>query len=329
MSKIMVIGGAGYIGSHVVKSLLEKNYHIILLDNFSKGHYASIPSMSNNITTLSGDLGDAALLNDIFLQHKITVVMHFAAMIEVAESVQNPAAYYLNNVVKVYTLLEEMRKHKISNFIFSSTAATFGIPHSDLIDEHHSQIPINPYGHSKLMVEQFLKDYAYAYPDFVYMIFRYFNACGGDPQGRIGYSYHPPSHLLPVLMEVAAGNRDEFKIFGNDYATPDGTCIRDYVHVSDIANAHILGMEKMLNDRISDHFNLGTGYGTSVKEMVDLAKKITKINFNIRYDQRRPGDPDKLVCNPKKANTILDWHTKYSLSDMIQSAWYWINNKTY
>lgn len=329
MSKILVIGGAGYIGSHVLKELVKRSYDVLILDNFSKGHRAALQTISSDLITIEGDLGDISLLKEIFTKENIDVVMHFAALIEVAESTQDPSKYYLNNVIKVYTLLEEMKYHKIPYFIFSSTAATFGVPSCDLIDEKHSQIPINPYGHSKLMVEQLLRDYSKAYPEFHYTILRYFNACGGDPEGNIGYSYRPISHVLPMIMEVACGKRNLFKIFGDDYPTPDGTCIRDYIHVCDLAKAHILGMERMLRENISDDFNLGTGSGISVKQIVELAKTITQKDFKVSITNKRPGDPTKLVCNPSKANDLLSWKAQYELVDMMETAWYWANNHKY
>jgi len=329
MKNILVIGGAGYIGSHTVKALYKQGYSIIVLDNLSKGHKEAITKIHNNISLIIGDLGDKKLLQDIFNKYSIDIVMHFAALIEVGASVFHPDIYYNNNVSKVLVLLDTMRENNINNFVFSSTAATFGNPIEEQISETHSQLPINPYGSSKLMVEWILRDYAHAFSDFNYCILRYFNACGADYDGQIGASYEPPSLLITITLQTALGKRPSIKIFGTDYNTPDGTCIRDYIHVTDLAEAHILGMERMIKEKISDSFNLGTGQGNSVKEVVELAKKITKIDFKVEDSIRREGDPAILVSNPSKAQKILNWKTKYTLHDMITTAWYWEQHKTY
>ncbi|MGL5721989.1 MAG: UDP-glucose 4-epimerase GalE [Brevinema sp.] len=327
MSKtILVIGGAGYIGSHTIKALSKKGYGVVVLDNLSKGHQESLDP---SIPFYKGDLADAPLLAQIFAKHSISTVMHFAALIEVGTSVVQPELYYENNFIKVKHLLDSMLKAGVNSFIFSSTAATFGNPQSDKISEAHPQLPINPYGSTKLMVEWYLRDLATAHPDFHYGILRYFNACGSSPCGTIGHSYDPPTHLLSLIMQAASGKRPMLSIFGTDYPTPDGTCVRDYIHVSDLADAHVLAMERMLKENVSDHYNLGNGSGFSVKEMIDMAKRITGVDFTVKEADRRAGDPAYLVADPTKAKSILGWTPQLGLEEMIATAWNWENNKRY
>ncbi len=329
MKNILVIGGAGYIGSHTVKQLHAQGFNVVVLDNLSKGHKEAIEAIDTSIPLIVGDLGDVDLLNKIFKQHSIDAVMHFAALIEVGASVFNPDVYYDNNVSKVLRLLDTMRANNVNNFVFSSTAATFGVPQSNQVSETHPQLPINPYGSSKLMVEWILRDYAHAFPEFNYCIFRYFNACGADFDGKIGASYDPAALLITVTLQVAKGTRPMLKVFGTDYPTPDGTAIRDYIHVVDLAKAHILGMERMLNEKVSDSYNLGTGQGNSVFEVIAKCKEITGIDFKVENDVRREGDPPYLVSDPTKALKVLNWKTEYTLDDMIRTAWHWEQNKTY
>ncbi|MGL5956161.1 MAG: UDP-glucose 4-epimerase GalE [Brevinema sp.] len=329
MKNILVIGGAGYIGSHTVKQLHTQGFNVIVLDNLSKGHREAIEAIDRSIPLIQGDLGDSKLLGEIFTKYSIDAVMHFAALIEVGASVFHPDVYYQNNVCKVLSLLDTMRTHHVNNFVFSSTAATFGIPQSEKVSEAHPQLPINPYGSSKLMVEWILRDYAHAFPEFNYCILRYFNACGADFDGKIGASYDPAALLITVTLQVAKGSRDCLKIFGTDYPTPDGTAIRDYIHVVDLAKAHILGMERMLKDKISDSYNLGTGRGYSVSEVISLCKKITGIDFCVEESTRREGDPPYLVADPGKAEKLLKWKAEHNLEDMIRTAWHWEQHKTY
>ena len=263
---VLVVGGAGYIGSHAVSLLKNQGHNVIIYDDFSKGHKEVGQIL--NVKIVEGDLADKAKIKDIFISEKIDVVMHFAAFIEVGESVIDPAKYYENNVAKVLKLLDAMVESNVLKFIFSSTAATFGDPIMEKINEEHPQNPINPYGQSKLMVEKILKDYEKAY-GMKSVVFRYFNACGSDMNGIIGESHDPESHLIPLILQAASGRRDSIKVFGTDYATQDGTCIRDYVHVYDLAQAHILGMDKMIKDNQSFNYNLGSGSGYSVKEIID------------------------------------------------------------
>ncbi|MGL4388203.1 MAG: UDP-glucose 4-epimerase GalE [Brevinema sp.] len=329
MKYILVIGGAGYIGSHAVKLLSEKGYRILVLDNVSKGYRESINQIDPTIPFFEGSLQDKTLLHSIFSQYDVEAVMHFAAFIEVGTSVKDPASYYENNLINVFYLIEAMREAGVNNFVFSSTAAVFGNPQDDFIDENHPKLPINPYGQTKLMVERMLADYAYAYPEFHYTIFRYFNACGADLDGKVGPSYVPATNIFPIIMEVAIGKREALSIFGTDYQTADGTCIRDYVHVVDLAEAHILGMKRMIEEKVSDDFNLGTGKGFSVREIIQKSKDIVGIDFKVIESERREGDPPVLISNPAKANKILNWKAKYNLEDMIQTAWYWINHRPY
>ncbi len=323
---VLVVGGAGYIGSHAVSLLKNQGHNVIIYDDFSKGHKEVGQILSVKI--VEGDLGDKAKLKEIFISEKIDVVMHFAAFIEVGESVVDPAKYYENNVAKVLKLLDAMVESNVLKFIFSSTAATFGEPIMEKINEEHPQNPINPYGQSKLMVEKILKDYEKAY-GMKSVVFRYFNACGSDMSGIIGESHDPESHLIPLILQAASGRRDSIKVFGTDYATQDGTCIRDYVHVYDLAQAHILGMEKMIKDNQSFNYNLGSGSGYSVKEIIDNVKKVTGKDFKVEYVERRAGDPGILIADSTKAEKELDWKPQYSLEQIVISAWKWETNRKY
>ena len=323
---VLVVGGAGYIGSHAVSLLKNQGHNAIIYDDFSKGHKEVGQILSVKI--VEGDLGDKAKLKEIFISEKIDVVMHFAAFIEVGESVIDPAKYYENNVAKVLKLLDAMVESNVLKFIFSSTAATFGEPIMEKINEEHPQNPINPYGQSKLMVEKILKDYEKAY-GMKSVVFRYFNACGSDMNGIIGESHDPESHLIPLILQAASGRRDSIKVFGTDYATQDGTCIRDYVHVYDLAQAHILGMDKMIKDNQSFNYNLGSGSGYSVKEITDNVKKVTGKDFKVEYVERRAGDPGILIADSTKAEKELDWKPQYSLEQIVISAWKWETNRKY
>jgi UDP-glucose 4-epimerase len=326
MMNVLVVGGAGYIGSHAVSLLKNQGHNAIIYDDFSKGHKEVGQIL--NVKIVEGDLGDKAKLKEIFISEKIDVVMHFAAFIEVGESVVDPAKYYENNVAKVLKLLDAMVESNVLKFIFSSTAATFGEPIMEKINEEHPQNPINPYGQSKLMVEKILKDYEKAY-GMKSVVFRYFNACGSDMNGIIGESHDPESHLIPLILQAASGRRDSIKVFGTDYATQDGTCIRDYVHVYDLAQAHILGMDKMIKDNQSFNYNLGSGSGYSVKEITDNVKKVTGKDFKVEYVERRAGDPGILIADSTKAEKELDWKPQYSLEQIVISAWKWETNRKY
>lgn len=326
MKNILVIGGAGYIGSHTVKLLIDMGYNVIIYDNLSKGHKEVADIL--NVKLIVGDLGDRQKLKEVFETEKIDIVMHFAAFIEVGESVIDPGKYYENNVAKVINLLNQMVESNIKYFVFSSTAATFGEPVEKTISETHPQKPINPYGMSKLMVEHILKDFEKAY-NLKSVILRYFNAAGADIEGMIGESHSPESHLIPLVMQAAKGVRDSIKIYGTDYDTFDKTCIRDYIHVYDLALAHILSMEKMVSENTSQDYNLGNGTGYSVREIIDTVKKVSNVDFKVVEEQRRAGDPAILIANPTKIISNLNFKAKYNLDDIIKSAWEWEKNKKY
>lgn len=322
MSKILVTGGAGYIGSHAVLCLLEAGYEVIVLDNLVYGHQDLVETVLK-VELVVGDIGDRTLLDQLFTTHKITAVMHFSAYAYVGESVQNPAKYYSNNLINTITLLEAMRAHHIQNFIFSSTCATYGIPQQLPIPETHPQQPINPYGKSKLMVEQLLADYDRAY-GLKYVSFRYFNAAGADPQARLGEDHDPETHLIPLALLTALGRRERITVFGTDYPTPDGTCIRDYIHVCDLAQAHVLGLKYLLAGNPSAVFNLGNGQGFSVQAVLDTVILVTGTQIPIIYGDRRAGDPPILIGSSEKARAVLNWQTQYpDLATIVAHAWQW------
>jgi len=321
-STILVTGGAGYIGSHAVVSLKDKGYDVVILDNLVYGH-REIVENNLKVELVVGDTCNASLLDQLFRSRDITAVMHFAAYAYVGESVENPAKYYHNNVVGTLTLLEAMQRAGIDKFVFSSTCATYGMPDTVPIPETHPQNPINPYGASKFMVERLLKDFDTAY-GLQSVIFRYFNAAGADPHRRTGEDHHPETHLIPLILLTALGKRDAIKIFGTDYPTRDGTCIRDYIHVTDLAQAHVLGLEYLLNGGKSDVFNLGNGNGFTVREMIQTAKEITQTDFAVEETERRPGDPPMLVGSSEKARQILNWQPQYAdLNQIVRHAWQW------
>lgn len=324
MKNILVIGGAGYIGSHMVRMLAKQGYNPVVFDNLSKGHREAVANYPFEL----GDLGDKARLTEVFKKYGIEAVMHFAAFAEVGESVKEPSKYYHNNVAKVLDLLDALVENDIKYFVFSSTAATFGEPIRPKIDESHPQNPINPYGNTKLMVEKILADFDTAY-GLKATALRYFNASGADDSGEIGESHNPETHLIPIVLQAAAGKRASIKMFGTDYPTPDGTCVRDYVHVNDLARAHILALEKMFKDNVSERFNLGSGNGFSVAEIVKEAKRITDIDFTVEKAPRRDGDPAVLVADSAKAERILGWKPQYNLTRIIETAWNWEQHRKY
>lgn len=324
MKNILVIGGAGYIGSHMVRMLANQGYNPVVFDNLSKGHREAVANYPFEL----GDLGDKARLTEVFKKYGIEAVMHFAAFAEVGESVKEPSKYYHNNVAKVLDLLDALVENDIKYFVFSSTAATFGEPIRPKIDESHPQNPINPYGNTKLMVEKILADFDTAY-GLKATALRYFNASGADDSGEIGESHNPETHLIPIVLQAATGKRASIKMFGTDYPTPDGTCVRDYVHVNDLARAHILALEKMFKDNVSERFNLGSGNGFSVAEIVKEAKRITGIDFTVEKAPRRDGDPAVLVADSAKAERILGWKPQYNLTRIIETAWNWEQHRKY
>lgn len=316
---ILIVGGAGYIGSHVNKVLNERGYETIILDNLSYGHEESVKWG----TLCKCDLANINEVDDIFTKYDINAVMHFSSFIDVGESVRNPEKYYNNNVVNTMNLLNVMLKHDVKKFIFSSTCATYGIPQKIPLTENHPQNPINPYGWTKLMVERILKDYDTAY-GLKSVILRYFNASGADESGIIGEWHNPETHLIPLILDAAMGKREDIKIFGTDYDTPDGTCIRDYIHVTDLADAHILSLEYLNKNNQSNQFNLGNGQGFSVREVIASVKRVTGRNFNVTQTQRREGDPAILIGSSKKAKDTLGWDPQYvNIDKIIETAWNW------
>lgn len=321
MPNVLVAGGAGYIGSHVSKLLSKRGYHVVVLDNLSHG-YREFARFGDFV---QGDIGDASLLDSVFERYSIDAVMHFCAFIEVGESVSDPMKYYDNNVKNTLTLIQAMRRHGVSRFIFSSTAAVYGMPRTVPILEDSPRLPINPYGASKAMVEQMLEDFSSAY-SFESIRFRYFNAAGCDPDCEIGEAHVPESHLIPLILDAADGRRESIKVFGTDYPTRDGTAIRDYVHVNDLADAHIRGLEYLLNGGKSNFFNLGSGEGFSVNEILASVENVTGRTFKIVNTERRAGDPPVLIANSQKARDILHWTPEFDLPAIIRTAWNWHQN---
>ncbi|WP_293127521.1 UDP-glucose 4-epimerase GalE [Microcoleus sp. bin38.metabat.b11b12b14.051] len=320
--KILVTGGAGYIGSHAVLAMKNAGYGVVILDNLVYGHQDLVEQVLQ-VELVVGDTNDRTLLDKLFATQDIAAVMHFSAYAYVGESVTDPAKYYRNNVIGTITLLEAMIAARIKKFVFSSTCATYGVPQKIPLTEDHPQNPINPYGATKLMVERILSDFDTAY-DFKSVCFRYFNAAGADPSGLLGEDHNPETHLIPLVLLAALGKRDSIAIFGTDYETPDGTCIRDYIHVNDLASAHILGLEYLLNGGKSDFFNLGNGGGFSVKEVIEMARQVTGKEIKAVECDSRPGDPPALVGSSKKAIETLGWHPEYpDIKDIITHAWQW------
>lgn len=319
---ILVTGGAGYIGSHTVLALQNAGYEVVILDNLVYGHRDLVEKVLK-VELVVGDTNDRALLDKLFTTRAFDAVMHFSAYAYVGESVSDPAKYYRNNVIGTITLLEAMLAASINNFVFSSTCATYGVPSQVPIPEDHPQNPINPYGATKLMVERILTDFDVAY-GLKSVRFRYFNAAGADPSGNLGEDHNPETHLIPLILQTALGLRESISIFGTDYPTNDGTCIRDYIHVSDLADAHILGLEYLLKGGNSAVFNLGNGSGFSVREVINAAKKITDKEIKVIECERRPGDPPALIGSGDKARQTLGWKPKYSsIEDILNHAWTW------
>lgn len=316
--KILVTGGAGYIGSHMVKLLRMRGHEVLVLDNLSSGYEAALLDAG----FIKGDVGDAALLESIFASHKIIAVMHFASHIQVSESVSDPAKYY-GNVANTLILLDAMRRAGVRCFIFSSSAAVYGEPGYSPVDEAHPANPINPYGWCKYMIEQVLADYDAAYR-LKYTSLRYFNAAGADPEGELGERHNPETHLIPLLLQAAAGQRDALTVYGKDYATPDGTCVRDYVHVWDLCEAHLLALTQLLSGSHSAIYNLGNGNGFSVQHVIDTARAVTGKEIEVRYGARRSGDSARLIADARLAHKQLGWKPRYpDLKTIIEHAWRW------
>ena len=316
---ILVTGGAGYIGAHACKALAKAGYTPVTYDNLVYGHSKAVRWGPLE----KGDIGDRMQLEMVMKKYNPSAVMHFAAYAYVGESVMNPKIYYHNNVAGTLSLLESMKSCNIDKIIFSSTCATYGMPDQIPIDEEHRQHPINPYGRSKLMIEWILQDFAAAY-DLKFVSLRYFNAAGADPDAEIGEDHDPETHLIPLVLDVALGNRNRLEIYGTDYDTPDGTCIRDYIHVLDLADAHLLALTYLNDGGRSDVFNLGNGNGFSVREVMTTAKKVTGCDIPCLESARRPGDPAILIGSSEKIRNNLGWHAAYkSLEEIIGTAWRW------
>ncbi|MFH7243433.1 MAG: UDP-glucose 4-epimerase GalE [Spirulina sp.] len=322
LKTILVTGGAGYIGSHAVHALQRAGYAVVILDNLVYGHRDLVDQVLKTPLMVGSTL-DKAFLERIFDRYEIDAVMHFAAYTYVGESVTDPSKYYESNVVGTLTLLDAMVAAGVKTFVFSSTCATYGLPQFLPITEDHPQQPINPYGQTKLMVEQILTDYDKAY-DLRSVRFRYFNAAGAHPSGLLGEDHNPESHLIPLVLQTALGLREKIAIYGTDYPTPDGTCIRDYIHVCDLAEAHILGLEYLMDGGSSTVFNLGNGRGFSVREVIEAAQRITGRPIPVVEVDRRPGDSSELVGSSQKAREILGWNPQYGDIDTILAhAWQW------
>lgn len=317
MKRILVVGGAGYIGSHMVWLLASRGMQVVVLDDLSSGHADAVIGAE----LVRGDMGDRALLDTVFAAHRYDAVMHFASFIQVGESVADPAAYYRNNVANTLTLLGAMADHGVKQFIFSSTAAVFGEPAYSPIDERHPQQPINPYGWSKRMIEQVLDDYSQAY-GLKSVSLRYFNAAGAHPLGLLGERHAQETHLIPLVLQAASGQRPHIMLFGDDYDTPDGTCVRDYVHVMDLAEAHWLALAYLEKGGDTTAFNLGNGDGYSVAEVIQTARRVTGRPIAVKAASRREGDPARLVADATRARSVLGWTPRFdSLESMVRTAW--------
>lgn len=319
VSTFLVIGGAGYIGSHLVKALIEQQHQVVVVDNLSAGRASAV--LGGEL--IIHDFDDREFLDNLFSTRKFDGVFHFASQIVVSESVKDPGKYYRANTAATLTLLEAMRDHKVGPLVFSSTAAVYGEPLYTPIDEQHPTNPLNPYGRSKLMVEQMLADFDHAYGQ-KYIALRYFNAAGADPQARIGENHDPETHLIPLALQAITGKRPPLQLFGQDYETPDGTCIRDYIHVDDLASAHILAIHSLINGGSSGVFNLGSNHGYSVNEVIQTAAKVTEKQVPFTYAPRRAGDPAILVADASLAKKVLGWQPQYTdLAEIIAHAWAW------
>ncbi|MGB5713565.1 MAG: UDP-glucose 4-epimerase GalE [Waterburya sp.] len=319
---ILVTGGAGYIGSHAALALKKAGYNVIILDNLSYGHQEIVDDVLQ-VKLVIGDTSDRALLDKLFTTHKIDAVIHFAAYIAVGESVKEPAKYYSNNVASTLNLLEAMLTQGINKIVFSSTCAVYGMPQEVPMTESHPHNPLSPYAASKDMVERILSDFDTAF-NLKSVAFRYFNACGADPGGLLGEDHTPETHLIPLALLTALGKRDSLYIFGTDYDTPDGTCVRDYIHVNDLADAHVLGLEYLLAGGASEVFNLGNGNGFSVREVIETAREVTGLEIPALESDRRPGDAPILVGSSQKVREMLGWNPNYAdLKKIISHAWQW------
>jgi len=315
---ILVTGGAGYIGSHAVRGLIDKGYDVVIVDNLETGYQNAVDPRAK---FYNGDIRNISFLNDMFSKEDIKGVIHFAANSLVGESMVNPLKYFDNNVHGTQVLLKAMLKYNVKHIVFSSTAATYGEPVRSPIDETHPTAPINPYGEAKLMMEKVIKWTSTAH-DLTYVSLRYFNVAGAHPSGEIGESHNPETHLIPIILQVPLGKRDKLSVFGDDYDTKDGTCIRDYIHIEDLVNAHIKALEYLFEGNTSDIFNLGSGDGYSIYEMLEAAKEVTGTDIPYEIANRRAGDPAVLIASNQKAKEVLGWSPKYTdVKDIINSAW--------
>lgn len=317
--RILIVGGAGYIGSHMVKLLCREDFEVTTLDNLSAGYRDAVTGGR----FIEGDLADPQALREVFEQGRFDGVMHFASFIQVGESVREPSKYYRNNVTHTQNLLDVMVAQGVRYFIFSSSAAIFGDPQYTPIDETHPKDPINPYGRTKWMVEQMLQDYDTAY-GLKSVCLRYFNAAGADPEGDIGERHDPETHLIPLVLQAASGRRPQVTVFGTDYDTPDGTCIRDYIHVNDLCDAHLLALRSLRQDERSTAYNLGNGSGFSVQQVIDTVRAVAGCGIPVSYGERRAGDPARLVADAARARQALGWRPRYAeLATIIEHAWRW------
>ena len=323
--KVLVVGGAGYIGAHMCKTLAEQGYEVIVCDDLSTGHRAALRWGQ----FVEATIGDTAALDALFAKHRPDAVMHFAACSLVGESVSNPLKYWRNNVSNTLNLLDAMRRHRVERFVFSSTAAIFGEPKSDLIAENHPTQPLNPYGHTKLAVERALEDACAAY-GLRAAALRYFNAAGADPSALIGESHEPETHLIPRLLRRAAGEAMDVRIFGDDYPTADGTCVRDYVHVNDLAEAHLGALCQLDQQPGFQRYNLGNGAGYTVRQIVAAVEEVIGRSLDIPVGERRPGDPTTLVASSAHARAVLGWQPRHTdIRSIIETAWRWHQAPSY
>jgi len=316
---ILVVGGAGYIGSHTAHALRRKGHEVIIYDNLSTGY----ASLADGFELVIGDISDSNKLSPLLA--RVDAVMHFAAYAYVGESVENPRKYFQNNVLGSIALLNAVMDSSVRKFIFSSTCAVYGVPVKVPMAEDNPRLPVNPYGSSKLAFEFALESYARAY-ELRFVAFRYFNASGADENGKIGEMHDPETHLIPAVFEAIKGKRPALQIFGDDYPTPDGTCVRDYIHVSDLAEAHVLGLD-CIDKGESAALNLGTGQGYSVKEVISTIERVTGRKVPWRMAPRRPGDPPALIADPSRAERVLNWKAKRSLEDIVSTAWKWAERR--
>ena len=324
IKKYIVTGGAGYVGSHCAMALLERGYEVIIFDNLSTGHIETVNELKKygDVKFIQGDLLEQSKINYIFANNKIDAVVHFAAFSQVGESVKNPKKYYVNNVCGTINLLNAMIENNVKKIVFSSTAATYGEPQYIPIDENHPQNPINPYGHTKLIIEKIMDDYDKAY-GLKSVRLRYFNVAGADSRCRIGEWHEPETHLIPNILKSTFDSARTFEMYGNDYKTKDGTCVRDYINIEDLINAHILALEYLNNGGKTNFFNLGTNDGNTVKEVFSVCEQVTSKNIEVKQMPHREGDPASLIADNRKAKEILGWKPQKTLAQSIASAYIW------